>query len=136
MVDRRFGVLRPVLGAAYIELRRHLPWIPKNRKRILRRQFLNTTAELEDPDAEPDAEPEPEMESDLARQMSFGSAATAASTVNEFTSLLSSPVDNEDANPGTDVEMAVERGVTGGDAGVPPDQLKSKPQVRDMVRKK
>ena len=84
-----------------------------------------------------------EATSSLGQSMSFASAALttkrAAGAATEFTGLLSNRdvVDDDDADPGTDVEAPspeVERRHTGGDDGVPPDALKSKPQVREMVR--
>ena len=72
VVDRRFGVLRPVLGSAYINLRKFLPWIPKNRTRIEMRNYLNmplkdqpvheTQDEVKHVDSGSDDEPEPEPE--------------------------------------------------------------------------
>ncbi len=54
--DRQFGVFNPLLGTACIELRKYLPWVPKNRQRIKTRHALSFGAAATPADGEPEPE--------------------------------------------------------------------------------
>ena len=93
--DKRFGGMRePLLGTAVIELRRYLPWIQKNRDRIIKRQSLNAeqceaTIGNNEPEPEPDMEPEPEPEAGDSVEAAMAARQARVGKLNSEPSALS-----------------------------------------------
>lgn len=72
VLDRQFGLRHTVLGKTCIQLGKYLPWIKKNRQRILIRHALAIPSRSQSNAAsllnKPDGEPEPELDDGSDKQ--------------------------------------------------------------------